>query len=893
MSYTSLEELNFPDALGNKILINRFEPVEDATDNRGSSAMAASTDWLAALIRAQWSIEAIPVTQVTLNWDYATKTLTVSGGNLIVELAWYDPGNRLGSNTRIILQQGAHLLGANTDIYARLDVGADRTIAPSAVDIVTDNAFVEGSTSIAALQARFDDIGSTDFINTPDYLGTESVLAQLPLIKVTGRSVSLFGGKIRIRDTYDYKLLDRDTQYVQVVDDVISSTATAGAWTLTGQDSSAIAFGDNSSVTMGDNASWVSGDGTLVSFGSGTTDINVAGTLDLEVGGFSNNAMKFLGEFEAGVWDGSSFDASLQFTLIDTFLKESRGGDIILQNTNLGSGGIDLSTVSGPITSTVGIGDFVVDVSIGDVVLDTNNGTIQLITGTSGDLDVDVDSMFMDLGSGASYIDQDTGSFQIRTSGAGVPLDLLTQGVSSSLSIYTQGAGGLLDITTEGANSDLTVETLDINARLRLRTLQGWTSPTHPGSYVDIQSPGGVNIGRSASGDIETLPDPVTALFIDTSVFPLGDGDVEGTTVGFLNTRISDTIDERLSILRWMGYESGDPAGVPHYQAEVRVAAGETAATPLSSWSLWVNDGAGVASLIEMLHVGGYTAAEDKVSVINVPFLVDEDGDLDSIPDFTFDYGAAQNKAAVRSTDTSGTILGLINTDNTDTVEDRKAGVAFGGYQSGGGFVNQGAILAMGQGANDDALIRHYISDSAGAMERFLDVTNAGGAGPYSQFFGDVQIEDLITTAQADFQAGAQFSGDLSSTNSSIPKAQNQVWAAAEVNLNAAVTVTATGTHAPSTTGLIKKMRTDSIIRITGTDIYEIRMTEALPNASTAMVVPVITYNVTGYTQYQAHISSITAQYIQVIIKDAAGVTVNEGGLAGDLHVTFWVLRGE
>lgn len=262
MGYKSDAELNFPDALGKKLLINPFESVAAATDNRGSSLMAASTDFLAAAGRAWQSLEPVSADQPSLAWDYAAQTLTISGGAFTLEAAWVDPSTGSPGSTRIVINEGAHVLGGGgNNVWVRLTPGSDVVVTAdlaSISDSPNDDGRIILSNSLAASQSAIFNAGDP---NQPaSYTSAEQASQYVPLFKIAGTSLSVVGGRWTIRDGMTWKLLDRDTQYVQVSDATISVTATIGAMELEGQDNSQLLFTHNSSLILGNTSNFNAGD---------------------------------------------------------------------------------------------------------------------------------------------------------------------------------------------------------------------------------------------------------------------------------------------------------------------------------------------------------------------------------------------------------------------------------------------------------------------------------------------------------------------------------------------------------------------------------------------------------------------------------------------------------
>jgi len=377
MGYKSDAELNFPDALGKKLLINPFESVAAATDNRGSSLMAASTDFLAAAGRAWQSLEPVSADQPSLAWDYATQTLTITGSAFTLEAAWVDPSTGSPGSTRIVINEGAHVLGGGgNNVWVRLTPGSDVVVTADLASI-SDSPNNDGriilSNSLAASQSAIFNAGDP---NQPaSYTSAEQASQYVPLFKIAGTSLSVVGGRWTIRDGMTWKLLDRDTQYVQVSDSTISVTATIGAMELQGQDNSQLLFSHNSSLFLGNSSNFNAGDdfrftcgdngsfefGATMNFGlvtglqferglefgvAGLTiyENDASGTLSITA---NNDADLVLGTTQAGTFILNSGTSTFLFRGDATFSQNVTDAPVKIQSTVAYN--TDLSHIGSPI----------------------------------------------------------------------------------------------------------------------------------------------------------------------------------------------------------------------------------------------------------------------------------------------------------------------------------------------------------------------------------------------------------------------------------------------------------------------------------------------------------------------------------------------------------------
>jgi hypothetical protein len=231
--YKSKIELNFPDAYSNKLLINPFESVAAATDNRGANLISESIDWSMALMRSFQSLTHASTTQPTLTYDHTARTLVVSSANLELDMVWFDPSDHQATSTKIVLPIGTYNLGStNTTWWIKVTPGSTATVTAGTANITTtpNDAILIGATTTQALEASLDALADPN--NPSTYTSTQATSLYIPFLRISAYTLSIFGDKWRIRDQTSLKLLDRDTQYVQVSDTTISITATGGAMSL-------------------------------------------------------------------------------------------------------------------------------------------------------------------------------------------------------------------------------------------------------------------------------------------------------------------------------------------------------------------------------------------------------------------------------------------------------------------------------------------------------------------------------------------------------------------------------------------------------------------------------------------------------------------------------------
>ena len=151
MSFSSKKELLAPDVNGKITFINPFEAVADGTDNRASFLQSEAIDFLAGLVRS-WATADFPeASTVSLAWDYATRTLTVSSGNLDIEIVWYDPTTRAAASTIVRLSAGDHSLGAYTVVDALVTPDTTLVLVSGVGNLVDDNVGMLGGSSTLAV----------------------------------------------------------------------------------------------------------------------------------------------------------------------------------------------------------------------------------------------------------------------------------------------------------------------------------------------------------------------------------------------------------------------------------------------------------------------------------------------------------------------------------------------------------------------------------------------------------------------------------------------------------------------------------------------------------------------------------------------------------------------
>lgn len=255
MTFKSKTELNTPDALGRITLINAGEPVDNTTDNRGSNAMALSTDFLSSLLRAHPSAEFAVGSAVSITWTYSTRQIVLTS-ELVINLLWPDLNGALGGTT-ITIPAGTYTMGSGKNIVTCAVVpGADVTLSSFTLSSCPE---VISSSTDSDHQAALRLLANPD---SGSYVSAEASLTHIMLFRVSGTALSVLGGKANIRDGKSFKWLDRDTQYVQASDTTITIQA-SGALTAIG--------GANSILSLGANSGLLLGSASQQSFGAGSS----------------------------------------------------------------------------------------------------------------------------------------------------------------------------------------------------------------------------------------------------------------------------------------------------------------------------------------------------------------------------------------------------------------------------------------------------------------------------------------------------------------------------------------------------------------------------------------------------------------------------------------------